>query len=63
MMVNVTTSNFFVLDFQVVLIMLHSFSCNLTGEIEEHLHILEELAPDWISKKVHGGDILYRQVL
>jgi hypothetical protein len=39
------------------------FPCNLTGEIEEHLHILEDLAPDWISKKVHGGDILYRQVL
>ncbi|CAN6287879.1 unnamed protein product [Urochloa humidicola] len=31
-----------------------------TGEIEEQLHILEDLAPDWISKKViNGGDILY----
>ncbi|CAL4942520.1 unnamed protein product [Urochloa decumbens] len=31
-----------------------------TGEIEEQLHILEDLAPDWISKKViNGGEILY----
>ncbi|XP_052134050.1 CDT1-like protein a, chloroplastic [Oryza glaberrima] len=31
-----------------------------TGEIEEQLHILEDLSPDWISKKViPGGDILY----
>ncbi|KAL6641233.1 hypothetical protein ACP70R_019414 [Stipagrostis hirtigluma subsp. patula] len=31
-----------------------------TGEIEEQLHVLEDLAPDWISKKVmHGGEILY----
>ncbi|XP_062201194.1 CDT1-like protein b [Phragmites australis] len=31
-----------------------------TGEIEEQLHILEDLAPDWISKKViQGGEILY----
>lgn len=30
------------------------------GEIEEQLHILEDLAPDWISKKViNGGEILY----
>jgi hypothetical protein len=33
---------------------------HLTGEIEEQLHILEDLSPDWISKKViPGGDILY----
>ncbi|KAJ1295033.1 hypothetical protein BS78_01G192500 [Paspalum vaginatum] len=32
-----------------------------TGEIEEHLHILEDLAPHWISKKViNGGEIIYR---
>ncbi|XP_006661889.1 CDT1-like protein b [Oryza brachyantha] len=31
-----------------------------TGDIEEQLHILEYLSPDWISKKViPGGDILY----
>ncbi|TVT97904.1 hypothetical protein EJB05_56830, partial [Eragrostis curvula] len=36
---------------------------HLTGEIEEQLHILEDLAPDWISKKVQGGEILYRQGL
>ncbi|KAG8092069.1 hypothetical protein GUJ93_ZPchr0012g19681 [Zizania palustris] len=31
-----------------------------TGEIEEQLHILEDLSPDWISKKVISGvDILY----
>jgi hypothetical protein len=37
---------------------------HLTGEIEEQLHILEDLSPDWISKKViPGGDILYRLVL
>uniref|UniRef100_A0A0D9XKX9 CDT1 Geminin-binding domain-containing protein n=1 Tax=Leersia perrieri TaxID=77586 RepID=A0A0D9XKX9_9ORYZ len=31
-----------------------------TGEIEEQLHILEDLSPDWISKKViPGGDTLY----
>ncbi|CAN6298979.1 unnamed protein product [Urochloa humidicola] len=31
-----------------------------TGEIEEQLHVLEDLAPDWISKKViNGGEILY----
>ncbi|KAK3152917.1 hypothetical protein QOZ80_2BG0165290 [Eleusine coracana subsp. coracana] len=30
-----------------------------TGEIEEQLHVLEDLAPNWISKKVHGGEILY----
>ncbi|RCV42358.1 hypothetical protein SETIT_9G210300v2 [Setaria italica] len=31
-----------------------------TGEIEEQLHILEGLAPDWISKKViNEGEILY----
>ncbi|KAF0906537.1 hypothetical protein E2562_011517 [Oryza meyeriana var. granulata] len=31
-----------------------------TGEIEKQLHILEDLSPDWISKKViPGGDILY----
>ncbi|CAL5095855.1 unnamed protein product [Urochloa decumbens] len=31
-----------------------------TGEIEEQLHILEDMAPDWISKKViNGGEILY----
>ena len=35
----------------------------LVGEVEEQLHILEDLAPDWISKKViNGGEILYRQV-
>jgi hypothetical protein len=39
------------------------FTLNLIGEIEEQLHILEDLAPDWISKKVmNGGEILYRQV-
>lgn len=30
-----------------------------TGEIEEHLHILEDLSPDWISKKLRGEEILY----
>jgi len=31
-----------------------------TGEIEEQLHILEDLAPHWISKKViNGGEIHY----
>ncbi|KAL6883565.1 hypothetical protein ACP4OV_010979 [Aristida adscensionis] len=31
-----------------------------TGEIEDQLHILQDLAPDWISKKVlNGGEILY----
>ncbi|CAM0944548.1 unnamed protein product [Alopecurus aequalis] len=29
------------------------------GEIEEQLHILEDLSPDWISKKQHGGEVLY----
>jgi len=33
----------------------------LIGEIEEQLHILEDLAPALISKKViNGGEILYR---
>jgi hypothetical protein len=35
---------------------------HLSGEIEEHLHILEDLSPDWISKKLRGGEVLYRQV-
>jgi chromatin licensing and DNA replication factor 1 len=36
-------------------------SCLLIGEIEEQLHILEDLAPDLISKKViNGEEILYR---
>jgi chromatin licensing and DNA replication factor 1 len=40
-----------------------SISSLLIGEVEEQLHILEDLAPDWISKKViNGGEILYRQV-
>jgi hypothetical protein len=40
-----------------------SISSLLIGEVEEQLHILENLAPDWISKKViNGGEILYRQV-
>ncbi|KAI5016709.1 hypothetical protein ZWY2020_006560 [Hordeum vulgare] len=30
-----------------------------TGEIEEQLHILEDLSPDWISKELRGGEILY----
>ncbi|KAF8722523.1 hypothetical protein HU200_022350 [Digitaria exilis] len=30
-----------------------------SGEIEEQLDILEDLAPDWISKKVINGEILY----
>lgn len=30
-----------------------------TGEIEEQLHILEDLSPDWISKKLLGGEVLY----
>jgi len=30
-----------------------------TGEIEEQLHILEDLSPDWISKKLRGGEVLY----
>lgn len=30
-----------------------------TGEIEAQLHILEDLSPDWISKELRGGEILY----
>lgn len=33
------------------------------GEIEEHLATLEELFPEWISKKtVPNGEVFYRQV-
>ncbi|XP_051187838.1 CDT1-like protein a, chloroplastic [Lolium perenne] len=30
-----------------------------TGEIEEQLHILEDLSPEWLSKKLRGGEVLY----
>lgn len=46
---------------QAVLIVCYPY--NLTGEIEDQLRIFEDLAPNWISKKVPGGEILYRQVL